>query len=284
MAYTTPNTGIIRPWTHSKQRYVHRQLTMTCPNPTASVIDTVSIPGPGRLVAIQYSLNDGYATDPYTLGSALTSGALTLKAETTAGAQIWTDANLASTVSTRPNAIGTTAGDETNAATAATDGFSGGFPLRKGVFATFSSGTADEVLVVDMWFRLCTYVKLDLVSQTGADASGAVTRYVGLGNAGVLSAVAVDYQNISSGTTADILIKADSTNGPTLWGNASSTTDIAPTLVGGPALDEAVNAGAATDGTESGNAFRRGLFVDVAQSDAFTSGNERIIMELWIDD
>jgi hypothetical protein len=85
-------------------------------------------------------------------------------------------------------------------------------------------------------------------------------------------------------STTDILVKADTTNGPVLWGNASSATDIAPTLVGGPALDEAIAAGAATDGTESGNAFMRGLFVDVAQADAFTSENEQIIMEFWIDD
>lgn len=280
MAYTVPNAGIIRPWNYSKNRYIHRTVMLTCPTPTATIEQAVSIPCPGRLVAVMYG--DDNRTDRYDFGTTLTSGALTIKADTADGAQIFTDADVSSTVSVRPNAIGTTAGDETNAATAATDGFSGGFPVRGGAYVSFTSGTAGEILIVDMWFRLCTYVKTSLSSASGSDGSGIMTKTINLNNAGVLSAVAVDYQNMPA--TTDILVKGDTTNGPVLWGNASSATDIAPTLVGGPALDEAIAAGAATDGTESGNAFMRGLFVDVAQADAFTTGDEQIIMEFWIDD
>lgn len=278
MAYTLPNTGIIRPWDRSKNRYIHRQLRLTIAA-DGTATGSVSIPCPGRLVTVMYGGPN--ATDSLGVGAALTGGAVVLKAETTAGVQIWTDADLSS-VSTKPIPVGTTAYDEAKNATAATDGFSGGFPVRQGVFASVSGGTENEVLVLDMWFRLCTWVKLELISQSGADGSGAVTRKIPLGNAGVLSALAIDFQNEPS--TTDIVIYADSANGPALFTLTSSNTDIAPSLLGSVGADEAINATAATDGTECGNAFKKGLYIAVAQADAFTSGNEKIVMELWIDD
>lgn len=278
MAYTLPNTGIIRPWDHSKNRYIHRQLRLTiAADGTAS--GSVSTPAPARLVAVMYGAPD--TTESLDVGGALTGGALVLKAETTAGVQIFTDAAL-NGVTTRPVPVGTTAVDEGRAATAATDGFSGGFPVRNGVFASISGGTENEVLVVDLYFRLCTWVKLELSSQTGADGSGAVTRSIPLGNAGVLSALALDFQNMP--VTTDVTIKADSANGPTLFTGTSSATDLAPSLLGAPGADEAAGASAATDGTESGNAFKTGLYVAVAEADAFTSQDEKIVVELWIDD
>lgn len=279
MAYTLPNTGIIRPWDHSKNRYIHRQLRLTVPNPTATVTGSVSIPCPGRLVAIMYGAPN--TTESLGVGGALTSGALTIKAETTAGVQIWTDADLSS-VSTKPIPVGTTAYDEAKNATAATDGFSGGFPVRQGIFASLATGTADEVLVIDMWFRLCTWVKGELVSQSGADGAGVQTKLVRLGNAGVLSALALDFQNMPA--TTDITIYADSANGPALFTLTSSNTDIAPSLLGSVGADEGSAASAATDGTECGNGFKTGLYIDVAQADAFTSGNEKVVYEFWIDD
>jgi hypothetical protein len=279
MAYTLPNTGIIRPWDYSKNRYIHRAIKLTVGGAgqgggsTGTASDTVSIPCPGRLIAVSYGKQSA-ATRLAGAPAVATSGALVLKAETTAGVQIFTDADLSS-VNTLPLPVGTTALDEGAAATAATDGFSGGFPVRSGVFASITSGTDGEIIYVDCWFRLCTYVKLDLVAQSGADGSGVVTRSVPLGNAGVLSAIAIDYQNTPA--TAD-------TDGVTLHSRASSNTDLGPTLLGSPGADEAIAASAATDGTECGLAFKTGLFVDVAQSDAFTSGNERIILEMWIDD
>src|ERR1051325_4741640 len=211
MAYTLPNTGILRPWNFRKNRYIHRKLLLTVSGTTAS--GSVSIPCPGRLVAIPSRPPN--ATTNEGVPGTLTSGALTVKAETTAGVQIWTDGDLSSTSSSsRPVPVGTTSLDEGAAATAETDGFSGGFPVRQGVFASIASGTDSEVCEIDMWFRLCTYVKLDLVAQSGADGTGAVTRMVELGNAGVLAAIAIDYQNTPN--TADLLIKADGTGGPTL--------------------------------------------------------------------
>ena len=286
MAYTTPNTGLIRPWRYSKRRYIHRSMVLTVGGSgqgggaTTTASDTLGIPCPARLVAISYGLKDttdGLAAAP----TAATGGALVLKAETTAGVQIWTDGDISS-VNTAPLPVGTTAVDEGRAATAATDGFSGGFPVRQGVFGSITGGTDTEVIVVDMWFRLCTYLKLDLVAQTGADGTGAVTRFVDLGGPGVLSALAIDFQNTPA--TADLIIKNDSTNGMTLFTSANSQTDLAPSILGRPGADEAINASAATDGTEAGNAFKRGLFFDLAQTDIFTGGNEHTIVECWIDD
>lgn len=285
MAYTLPNTGIIRPWDHSKNRYIHRRLVMTIGGSgvgggstgTASI--DCSIPCPGRLVAYSFGLQGAGGV----VENGITGGTLVLKAETTAGATILSNASMGTEVLV-PTPLGTVAKDEAGGATDAADGFSGGFPVRGGVFASISGGTDTEIVVVDLWFRLCTWVKLELIAQSGADGTGAVTRSIPLGNAGVLSAFAIDYQNISSGTTCDILVKADSTDGPTLLTVTDNVTDFAPSLLGTVGKDEAKNASAATDGTESGNAFRTGLFVDVAQSDVFTSGNEKIIVEFWIDD
>jgi hypothetical protein len=286
MAYTLPNTGIIRPWDHSKNRYIHRSMVLTVGGSgkgggsTGTASDTIDIPCPGRLIAISYGLQN--ATDKLAGAPVVaTGGALVLKAETTAGVQIWTDGDISS-VNTAPLPVGTTAKDEGNAATAATDAFSGGFPVRSGVFGSISGGTDGEIIYVDMWFRLCTWLKLSLSSQSGADGAGVVTRTVPLGNAGVLSAIAVDYQNMPA--TTDLLIKNDNTNGMTLFSAANTATDIAPSLLGRPGADEAIAASAATDGTESGNAFKTGLFFDVAGADAFTTGDEKIIIECWIDD
>ncbi len=286
MAYTLPNIGVIRPWNFSKNRYIHRRIQLTVGGTgkgggsTGTASDTIGIPCPGRLVAITYgkqNLTDSLSGAPV----AATGGVLVLKAETTAGAQIWTDGDISS-VPTNPLPVGTTAADEGGAATAATDAFSGGFPVRGGVFASISGGTDTEVVYVDCWFRLCTYVKLAFSSQSGADGSGVVTRSVPLGNAGTLSAIAIDYQNMPA--TTDLLLKADNTNGVTLFTRTSSNTDLVPTLLGAPGADEAINASAATDGTESGNVFKQGLFFDWAQADAFTTGNEVIVVECWIDD
>lgn len=287
MAYTLPNTGVIRPWNYSKNRYIHRRIQLTVGGSgkgggsTGTASDTIGIPCPGRLIAVTYgkqNTTDSLSGAPV----AATSGALVLKAETTAGVQIFTDADLSSVPTTPPLPVGTTAIDEAAGATAATDAFSGGFPVRGGVYAEISSGTDGEVIFVDCWFRLCTWVKLELSSQSGADGSGVVTRAVNLGNAGTLSAIAVDYQNMPA--TTDLLIKADNTNGTTLFTRSNSVTDIAPSLLGRPGADEAIAATAATDGTESAYCFKQGLFFDVAQADAFTSGNEKIVIECWIDD
>ena len=277
MAYTLHNIGIIRPWDHSEHRYIHRQIRLTADG-SGDAVGSCSIPCPGRLVAMTYAAPN--ATDSLGVGAALTSGAVTLKAETTAGVQIWTDADLSS-VPTRPLPVGTTSYDETGAATAATDGYSGGFPVRNGVYATLASGTENEVLVLDLWFRLCTWVKIDAY-PVGADGSAVWQNTLRLGNAGVVSAIAVDYINLPN--TTDVVINADSSNGPALFTKDNNNTDIAPSLLGAPGADEAINATAVTDGTENGNAFKQGLYINIHDSDGQTSGNEHAVIELWIDD
>jgi hypothetical protein len=54
--------------------------------------------------------------------------------------------------------------------------------------------------------------------------------------------------------------------------------------LGRPALDEVNTAAFTVDGVEGGSCFRRGLFIDMAQADIFTTGDETIIVELWIDE
>jgi hypothetical protein len=287
VAYTVPNTGLVRPFKASQNRYIHRRAKLVVGGSgigggtTGTAQLTVPIPGPGRLVGITYgtqNLTDSLSGAPV----APTGGALIVKAETTAGVQIFTDADISSVPTTPPVPVGGPAIDEGGAATAATDAFSGGFPVRSGVFVEITGGTDTEVILVDMWFRLCTYAKLELSSQSGADGAGAVTRTLNLGNAGTLAALAIDYQNMPN--TTDILIKADNTNGTTLFTRTSSNTDVLPTLLGRPGADEGVAATAATDGTEGGYFFKRGLFFSVAEADAFTTGNEKIVVECWIDD
>lgn len=283
MAYTVPSSRVIRPWTKSRRRYVTKSVSMLVGGSddaggtfsTGTANKTVSCP-PGRIVACRY----GIRTAAETLGNA-TSGALVTKAESTAGVQIFTDAALAS-ASDSWKAVGTTAVDEGGAATAATDAFSGGFPIRGGIFSSISSGTDTERIFVQYLVRLCTYVRVTLTSTSGADGAGAVTYSLPLGGPGVLAALAIDYQNMPA--TTDIVIKSDDTNGQALFTRTDSNTDLAPSVLGAPGQDEAVNASAATDGTEAGNAFQNGLYITMAQADAFTSGDEQIILELWIDD
>jgi len=280
MAYWASRGNLYRP--ANGPRYLHRRIQLTVGGSgkgggsTGTASDQLMTP-PGRLVAIRYGRLDSNA-EPLT---AATGGALVLKADTTDGVQIWTDGDISS-VPTIWTAVGTTAVDEGGAATAATDAFSGGFPVRAGVFASITGGTDTEVIMVDCLFRVCSFAQVVLVAQSGADGTGAVTQFLNIGHAGVLAALAIDYQNTPA--TADILIKADSTNGYTLFTRSNSQTDLAPSLLGSPGADEAMAASAATDGTECGQGFRRGLFFSVAQTDIFTSGNEKTIIECWIDD
>lgn len=273
------NTGIVRP--PKGRRYLHRQLQLTV-DAGGAARGQVSIPSPGRLIAVNYGQFDTTFSKPRAVA---TSGALTIYADyadgSNTGRQVLTDADLSS-VPTAPLPVGTTAVDEGRAATAATDAFSGGFPVRRGAGAIIASGTENEVIYVDFWFRLCTYVRKDLISQSGADGSGVFTGVIPLGGPGVLAALALDFQNMPA--TTDIVIKADASDGATLFTSTSSLTDLAPALLGRPGGDEAIAATAATDGTECGNAFQKGLYFDMAQADAFTTGNEKVIAEFWIDD
>ncbi len=278
MAYTLPNRRVIRPWDLRRNRYIHRRARLVV-NSSGAASATVVFPGPGRVIAVQYGILGTNGGDDY---GAATSGTLVFKADSLDGAQIWTDGDLSS-AQDGPLPVGTVAKDEARGATAATDAFSGGFPIRGGVYVVIASGTEAEVVTVDILVRLCTYVALNMTADSGADGSATATRIVRLGNAGVLAAVALDFQNMPA--TTDVTIYADdASNGTALFTSTDSATDLAPSLIGRPGADEAINASAATDGTECGNMFKKQLIVKFAQGDAFTSANERIIVELWIDD
>lgn len=271
MAYVLPNASQ-RIVEAVGPRIIHRQARITTTGTAGSAAGTAHIPlPPGLIVAAALTHHGSAAATVDTL----------LKADSTDGATIFTQSTGAATsITARP--VGTTAKDEARGATDAADGFAGGFPIRSGVFVDVAQDDAlTDALIVDLWVKRTSYVALELVAQSGADGSGVVTRTVDFHGAGNLLAVALDFQNTPAG--ADVVIKADSTSGLALFTSTDSQTDLAPTLIGRPGMDEATNASAATDGTGAGNVFKRGLFVDVAQTDAFTSQNEKIILELWVE-
>lgn len=115
----------------------------------------------------------------------------------------------------------------------------------------------------------------------GADGSAVVTKLVGINHPGFLRAIAIDYQNQPA--TTDILVKADNTDGATLFTRTSSNTDLALTPVAMPGVDEGGAATAATDVGSGGFPFKRDLFIDVAQGDGQTSGNEAIVIDLLVE-
>ncbi len=129
MAYVLPNSKHSYPPKGS--RYVHRKVKVILDGSGAASAQ-VAIPCPGRLIGIQYA-------------AAAHAAALVIKADSTAGVQIFTDADISSSSADGvPTPVGTTAVDEARGASAATDGFSGGFPVRTGVFVSVASGTAAD--------------------------------------------------------------------------------------------------------------------------------------------
>lgn len=286
MAYTTPNIGLIRPWqSKGRRRYGIYSASMLVGGSddaggtfaTTTANKTIKVP-PGRIVGVQYGKRT--AAETY---AAATSGALTTKAESTAGVQIFTDAALTS-VQDGFAPVGTTAVDEGRAATAATDGFSGGFPIRGGIFSSIASGTDGERIVVDYLVRHTTYAKVFL-RAVGSAGSATASYVLDLGGPGVLAAVAVDFGSALPAATTDLTITADdATTGTALFTSTNSVTDLAPSLIGRPGLDEAVNVTAATDGTEACNGFKKLLIVKIDQTDAYAGATTDTLVELWIDD
>jgi len=176
----------------------------------------------------------------------------------------------------QPNAV-----DEGRAVTAATDGVEGGAFIKNGIYVkTIENDALAEAMVVDLWFERLRLETVTLVAQSGVDGSAVVTRTLPLNGAGNLLGIQFDFQNTPA--TADVIIKADNTSGETLFTSANSLTDFGPAALGIIGLDEANGVVAATDGIGGGQVFRTGLFFDVAQSDAYTSSNEQIVVYCWI--
>lgn len=115
----------------------------------------------------------------------------------------------------------------------------------------------------------------------GADGSAVATYRLSLGRPGVVRFIDVDYQNQPA--TTDLVIKRDTSAGDTVFTRSNSATDIDAQPVGQPGIDEGGAATAATDGLSGGWAFSSGLYFDVAQGDGQTSGNEAIVIKLWIE-
>jgi hypothetical protein len=119
------------------------------------------------------------------------------------------------------------------------------------------------------------------LTPVGADGSAVDTETLTFGRAGFVRALAIDYQNQPA--TTDIVIKADSTDGVTLFTRTSSATDIVAAPVGMPGQDETGAATAATDLGSGGWPFGTGLFFDLAQGDGQTSGNEKVVIQIWVE-
>lgn len=119
------------------------------------------------------------------------------------------------------------------------------------------------------------------LSPVGVDGSAVITATLTVGRPGFVRAMAVDYQNQPA--TTDLVIKADSTSGVVLFTATSTNTDLVAKPVGMPGMDEAGAANAATDFGSGGWPFGTGLFFDVAQGDGQTSGNEAIVVDVWIE-
>lgn len=114
------------------------------------------------------------------------------------------------------------------------------------------------------------------VTTTGSAGSATGAATLSLGRAGILRAIAIDY-NASAPATTDVVIKADSTSGATLFTRADSSTDLAATAVTTDALDEA---GAAVVNPGTGYPFSSGLRVEVAQSDALANA---VVVDVWVE-
>jgi hypothetical protein len=120
-----------------------------------------------------------------------------------------------------------------------------------------------------------------IISPVGADGSAVGTATLSFPKGGFLRALSIDYQN--QPVTTDILIKDSSTSGRTLFTRTNSNTDLDPTPLGMPGIDEAGAVTAATDAQSGGYPFTTGLFFDVAQADGQTSSNEKVVFKCWIE-
>lgn len=254
-------------------RVIHRKVTLVPAGEAGAAVAETWLPlPPGRITHIGRT---DVGTTASTTDVVLTVDGLSDGSTGTAVVTLDDD-----TATVTPRSYGSTAGDEGFAATAATDGVEGGLFVKNGLHIDVHDADPDEAIAIEVWVEKLRYDVTTLVAQSGADGSGVVTRTLPFNGAGNLLGVQVDYQNTPS--TADLVIKADSTSGETLLTRTSSQTDVGPLAVGGPALDEVGGAGAATDGLGGGFVFRTGLFFDVAQTDIFTSGDEKILVHTWV--
>lgn len=107
---------------------------------TGSVTLALSRPAIIRFIAVDYHASAPNTTD------------LTIKADTSAGATLFTKAN--TNTDFGPVAVATSGQDETGAATAATDVGSGGFAVTSGIYAALAQADAlTACATVSLWIE-----------------------------------------------------------------------------------------------------------------------------------
>lgn len=256
-------------------RVLHRRLRVNTTGSAGSAAGSAYVDLPaGRIthVAVDYNASAAATTDTLIKVDGLPDGST--------GTTVLTLTNTVTDIPMRalgqPSAV-----DEGRAVTAATDGVEGGAFYKNGVSVSVAQGDAlTDCVIVDIWVEILRLELVELVAQSGGDGTGAVTRTLNLKNAGNLLGLQFDFQNVPA--TTDVVIKADDTNGTTLFTSTNSLTDFGPVALGIIGIDEANAAVAATDGIGGGQVFKTGLFFDVAQSDIFTSGDEKVLVYCWI--
>lgn len=117
------------------------------------------------------------------------------------------------------------------------------------------------------------------VTTTGSAGSATGTASKQTSRPGVIRFVAVDY-HASAPATTDLVIKADDTNGATLFTVTNSATDITAKPVAMPGVDEGNAATAATDLGAGGFPYSTGIFVSLAQSDALAPA---ATVSVWVE-
>ncbi len=119
-----------------------------------------------------------------------------------------------------------------------------------------------------------------VLKPAGADGSATASTTFSVGKSGFVRAIKVDYQNQPA--TTDITFVDG--YGNTIFTRANSATDIALSPCGSPGVDEGGAATAATDGVGGGWAFLSGVTVSVAQGDGQTSGDEKIVIDMIVEE
>jgi len=177
--------------------------------------------------------------------------------------------------------------DEGSAVTAATDGVDGGWFVKDGLYFDVAQGdgqtSGDEVIIVDVWGIETDIIEVKLF-PTGADGSAVATRLVKMHRAGIIQGIQCVYGAGVTATT-DLVIKADVlddlSGGNTLFTRSNSATShLIGVGLGIIGIDEGNAAVAATDAIGGGQPFKRNLYFDIAQADAYST-NEDITVRLW---
>lgn len=259
-------------------RVLHRQVRITTTGSAGSATGTafLSLP-PGRVTHLKIDYS----------ASAAATGDVIIKSDSTVGGSggttIFTADDNATDIAWRvlgqPSAV-----DEARNATAATDGVEGGAFVRGGLyFETHDNDAVTDCVVIDILYEVLRHERITLISQSGADGAGAVTRTVPFNGAGNLLGLTIDFQNMPATTDITVYDGRAAVAADLVFTSGNSTTDTATgAAVGIVGVDEGNAAIAATDGAGGGIPFREALHFVVAQADAFTSENEKIVIDLWV--